>query len=138
MYYLLENNMILSDKQCNKYINYEDKENDYVTYAGKHGDMFIEIYLSNGCKEIMTISRVIKKSENVFDLIEVGDLIAFKYMDTETIDIAKVVHIYQFKDGDIDIATRGYIHSTEKIQAIYKPNSKGDYIKAWEKENEQK
>ena len=138
MYYLLENNMILSDKQCNKYINYEDKENDYVTYAGKHGDMFIENYLSNGCKEIMTISRVIKKSENVFDLIEVGDLIAFKYMDTEDIDIAKVVHIYQFKDGDIDIATRGYIHSTEKIQAIYKPNSKGDYIKAWEKENEQK
>ena len=138
MYYLLENNMILSDKQCRKYINYEDKENDYVIYAGKHGDMFIEIYLSNGCKEIRTISRVIKKSENVFDLIEVGDLIAFKYMDTETIDIAKVVHIYQFKDGDIDIATRGYIHSTEKIQAIYKPNSKGDYIKAWEKENEQK
>ena len=140
MYYLLENNMILSDKQCNKYINYEDKENDYVTYAGKHGDIFIEMYLSNGCKEIRTISKVIKKSENVFDLIEVGDLFAFKYkyMDTEAIDIAKVVHIYRYKDGDIDIATRGYVHATEKIQAIYKPNSKGDYIKVWEKENEQK
>ena len=133
MYYLLENNMILSDKQCKKYINYEDRENDYVTYEGKNGDMIIEIYLENGCKEIRTISRVVKKSENVFDLIDAGDLIAFEYMDTKHIDIEKVSSIYQRKDGDIDISTRGYVHSNEKIQAIYKANSKGDYIKVWER-----
>ena len=74
-----------------------------------------------------------KKSENLVDLIEKGDLIAFDYMDTGVIDIANV-SIYKHKDGEIDIYTRGYLHDNNKIQAIYKPNSKGDYIKVWERE----
>lgn len=132
MYYLLENNMILSDKQCNKYINYEDKENDYVTYAGKHGDMFIEIYLSNGCKEIMTISRVIKKSENVFDLIEKGNLIKLDYSTMPSRDFFVGI---RFVDN---ITFKGIHYNEDVIVAIYKENQKGDYIKVWEKENEQK
>ncbi len=74
-----------------------------------------------------------KKSENLYDLIEEGDLIAFEYMNTKHIDIAKVVFIYKHRDGEVDISTRGYLHNNEKIQAIYKPNSKGDYIKVWER-----
>lgn len=150
MYYLLENNKIYDSNnkrdvsslefdfqitiENNQLYKYYDRGNWDCNVACSHAG-----YRCIGCEDAKKKKIIPKKqSENIYDLIEVGDLIAFKYMDTEAIDIAKVVHIYQFKDGDIDIATRGYIHSTEKIQAIYKPNSKGDYIKVWEKENEQK
>jgi hypothetical protein len=75
-----------------------------------------------------------KKSENLYDLIEEGDLIAFDYMNTGVIDIEKVVFIYKQRDGEVYISTRGYLHNNEKIQAIYKLNSKGDYIKVWERD----
>lgn len=136
MYYLLENNMILSDKQCNKYINYEDRENDYVIFEDKENGNITNISFGNNyvpVNKFYSILKIIKKSENVFDLIEVGDLIAFEHVGTKHIDIAKVCYIYQRKDGDIDILTIGYLHENEKIQAIYKPNSKGDYIKVWER-----
>lgn len=128
MYYLLENNMILSDKQCKKYINYEDRENDYVTYAGQNGDMIIELYLENGCKEIMTISRVVKKSENVFDLIEKGDLIKLDY---SSYPYSEDSFYIRFVD---DMTFKGIHYNEDVIVAIYKPNSKGDYIKVWERD----
>lgn len=67
-----------------------------------------------------------KKSDNVFDLIEVGDLIEcanyhFTYVN-EVIDI------------EADVMFRGVenLVLSYNILAIYKPNSKGDYIKVWE------
>ena len=75
---------------------------------------------------------ITKQSENVYDLIEKGDLIEFQYHDTKTYDIAKVVHIDEY-----GIATRGYIHCEEKIRAIYKKDFKGNYILVWNKECEE-
>lgn len=125
MYYLTKSNGIISDKQL--------KESKGIFKCGSS----ICYYVNIDDDEFETLDHIIKESDNVFDLIEVGDLIAFKYMNTGIIDIANVGYIYKYKDGDIDISTRGYVHRLDKITAIYKPNSKGDYIKVWEKENEE-
>lgn len=130
MYYLLETNKILSDEYCRKYINYEDRENEYVTYVGSDGDMLIEEYFTNGCRRILTVSRVIKKSENVYDLIEVGDLAKREGI------ILEVTEIQTFDDEtEKEFIFDSFLNSCceSDIQAIYKPNSKGDYIKVWEK-----
>lgn len=67
-----------------------------------------------------------KKSDNVFDLIEVGDLVKTgigKIFDVRKPYIDKGLAIIPF-----------HILFLNKINitAIYKPNSKGDYIKVWE------
>ena len=124
MYYLTKSNGIISDKQI--------KESKNIFKCGSS----ICYYVNIDDDEFETLDHIIKQSDNVLDLIEVGDLIAFEYMDTGVIDIAKVVHIYKYKNGDIDISTIGYVHANEKIQAIYKQNVNGDYIKVWEKESE--
>lgn len=130
MYYLLESKKILADEYCRKYINYEDRENEYVTYVGNDGDMLIEEYFANGCRRILTISRVIKKSENIYDLIEVGDLVKRDGI------ILEVTEIQTFDDEtEKEFIFDSFLNSCceSDIQAIYKPNSKGDYIKVWEK-----
>lgn len=133
MYYLLESKKILTDEYCRKYINYEDRENEYVTYAGNDGDMLIKEHFANGCRRILTISiisRVIKKSENIYDLIEVGDLVKRDGI------ILEVTEIQTFDDEtEKEFIFDSFLNSCceSDIQAIYKPNSKGDYIKVWEK-----
>ena len=113
MFYLIENNKIIKHSDKTQVEKYGDT--NYLKYKNRNKLSFIKA-----------------QSDNVLDLIEVGDLIAFEYMDTGVIDIAKVVHIYKYKNGDIDISTIGYVHANEKIQAIYKPNANGDYIKVWD------
>ena len=82
--------------------------------------------------EHMYQSRLIKKSENIFDLIEKGDLIAFQYKDTVIRDIETVTHVYKYSDK-IDVYTSIGLHNNDKIEIIYKPNSKGDYFIVWER-----
>ena len=74
---------------------------------------------------------ILKKSENVADFIEVGDLIRY---DNEFLGANILEEVYK-ADGRLVI--RDYYEVTSLyILAIYKPNKKGDYIKVWEKENE--
>lgn len=74
--------------------------------------------------------KIKKQSENVFDLIETGDLVAQKKMfGCEEIDNISLVCS---KDDKLINCFYCAIFE-DKVCAIYKPNSKGDYIKVWER-----
>lgn len=62
-----------------------------------------------------------KQSENVFDLIEQEDLIKIKMGDT--FSILEVCRI------------NGGVSGMKHIYAIYKPDSKGNFIKVWEEKD---
>lgn len=115
MYYLTENNEIISDEE----------------------------------KEKMNVSNNFKKqSDNIFDLIEVGDLVEegdfneiykVKIFDNGNDEFRnKVFDKYNgdlyVKYEDCDDEYYSYIETlgTINIVKIYKPNEKGDYIKVWE------
>ena len=91
---------------------------------------FEEYYKSNsieaklGYLEVGGIKRLVKKSENIYDLIEEGDLIQWG----EANNIIKI----DFNDS---INILDLLKTDNAITAIYKPNEKGDYIKVWEHEN---
>lgn len=69
-----------------------------------------------------------KKSDNVYDLIEEGDLVQWGDMK----DIMKVNN----RDDIFCKSVFKTFKNDKLITAIYKPNSKGDYIKVWERESE--
>ena len=101
MYYLTENNEIISDEE----------------------------------KEKMNVSNNFKKqSENVFDLIEVGDLIQCHNSYSACVK-RKAKSYDRHRVFMNDFSTIFDKH----ILAIYKPNQRGNYIKVWEvKDNESK
>lgn len=69
-----------------------------------------------------------KKSENLYDLIEVGDLIRY---DDEFLGAFPLREVY-LEYGELQLLDGTGIKFLN-ITAIYKPNSKGDYIKVWER-----
>ena len=75
---------------------------------------------------------ILKKSENVFDFIEVGDLVEFNW----SYGIGKVTNnSYHKAFCEITInKTLGVVD--ENILKFYKLNKNGDYIKVWERVNE--
>ena len=92
--------------------------------------------ISDEEKSNMNVSNNFKKqSENVFDLIEVGDLIKYVYYDNS-------VSISNVDESDLKRLTAInslYDNIRKSVRTIYKPNSKDDYIKVWEaKDNESK
>lgn len=118
MYYLTENNEIISDEE----------------------------------KEKMNVSNNFKKqSDNVFDLIEVGDLV--EEGDFNEIYKVKIFdngndkfrdRVFDKYNGDLyvryvacDDEYYSYIETlgTINIVKIFKPNEEGDYIKVWEADN---
>lgn len=68
-------------------------------------------------------------SEDIFDLIEIGDLVELNMVD----GMPTTIHKYEQYDleamRDLQIVDRYCI-------AIYKPNKNGDYIKVWRKNDE--
>ena len=70
-----------------------------------------------------------KKSENLVDLIEVGDLVRY---DDEFLGAFPLRQAY-LNYGELQLLDGVDIKSLS-IMEIYKPNSKGDYIKVWERE----
>lgn len=100
MFYLLENNRIIDSDEYFKY-----------AYAYKNGITYYNIAIK-------------KQSENVFDLIENGDLIKIKMCDT--FNILEVCRI------------NGGVNGMKHIIAIYKPDSKGNFIKVWEVKEDEK
>lgn len=123
MYYLLENNMILSDKQCNKYINYEDKNNQYVIFEDNENGNITSIDFVNNyvpVNKFYSISKIKNQSENIWDLVDrENDLLKLVLLND-------YVNIIQAKSVNGKFEDLNFC-------AIYKPNSKGDYIKVWER-----
>ena len=126
MYYLLENEKII-DSKISYTVNFPYWEiKDNCLFAKSKNDK-----LARPCNE----NKIKKQSENVFDLIENGDLIkSYRYEsrdETDGYDINNVDRVEKDRAG-ILIAGFNVFVSNDDILAIYKPNEKGDYIKVWE------
>ena len=118
MYYLLENNRII-DSEISYTTNFPYWEiKDNCLFAKSKNDKLVR-----PCNE----NKIKKQSENVYDLIEFGDLVQTNYgslRDVRGIQSDSVVIQY-----DCCI----YF---ENIIAIYKLDANGNYIKVWEKKDE--
>ena len=143
MFYLLNslyskvwNKRIVCDKQLLD--SYKERGIDYC------GEPEIEIYQNPSKKlELHIIGKrkddskyiyanegiVENQSKNVFDLIEVGDLIKINFDTTDP----TIIDVTYKESHFSTIAIKYY---PETILSIYKPNEKGDYIKVWEKKDE--
>lgn len=123
MFYLLENNKIIDSE------NYKEP---YI--LSKDVIRNREVLFLTSFKDQVSVKGTIKKqSENVFDLIEEGDLIK---------DENHLYEVSEISNGEKDNGRKSAIsqpgmhkHWEWEIEAIYKPNSKGDYIKVWEKKD---
>lgn len=113
MYYLLKDRMIVDTKKLNQI--------DYTYNVDSREFKFNNI-------------TIVKQSEEVFELIEEGDLVAFNY-NKDSIDVVSVRSVDKDPDdGSIQILSRGYAHDLDAIIAIYKLDSKGNYMKVWQKD----
>lgn len=137
MYYLLNNNRVIDTNDKTFKSNYFERSgltfysietpDEYHTHIG-----LCDIY-TNHTYEFS--SRDIKKqSDNVFDLIEVGDLIK----DDDCVYEVREITYNGYSDNRRSFVSQpaGFKHHKWEITSIYKPNSIGDYIKVWEKESE--
>ena len=77
------------------------------------------------------MGKIKKQSENVYDLIEVGDLV--KYED-DFLGATLLAEVYM-NYGKLSLFDETDIKNLD-ILAIYKPDEKGNYIKVWEKKDE--
>ena len=111
MFYLLEDNRII-DSEKTKYF-------DLYTRFG----FLLEI---DGETVIKNLGKIKKQSENVYELIESGDLVLTSYGSLRKI-----------KENKNNIVITEFRTSIEykDIIIIYKPSSNGDYIKVWEKKD---
>ena len=131
MYYLTESGWITSDKEIEK--------NPRLHKIGNS----IGEYTIDDCA-FETLDYIVKQSENVFDLIEVGDLVCDDYGE---IYIVKIFdngndkyrdRCFERYNGELyvkyeacDDEYYSYIETIYSIDIIkiYKPNKNGDYIK---------
>ena len=78
--------------------------------------------------QVFKYDKIIKKSENVFDLIDWNnDLVRLTFTDGESFIVHCKINKSEFNVGFYDV---------EWISAIYKPDNKGNYIKVWERKQE--
>lgn len=101
---------------------------DHRPYYNKKENYYFDIEYDYDTGKLTDI-KLKTFSENVFDLIEIGDLIELN-MDKES---PTIVHKYE----QYDIEAMRELKLIERYCiAIYKPNKNGDYIKVWRKHNE--
>ena len=123
MFYLLENNRIIdSNTLFTKNIPLWEVKDNLLFAKSKNGKL-IKPYKYNAIKN---------QSENVFELIEIGDLIK---------DDDRVYEVRKISDGKDYDGRKSAIsqpcmfkHWEWEIEAIFKPDDKGNYIKVWERE----
>lgn len=114
MFYLLENNRIIdSNTLFTKNIPLWEVKDNLLFAKSKNGKL-IKPYKYNAIKI---------QSENVFDLIEKGDLVE----NFSTISqVFKIINSTIFTPLDIPF-------DVSLVIKIYKPDGKGNYIKVWER-----
>ena len=129
MFYLLENNKIIDSRisYTSNFPYWEIKDN--CLFAKSKNDKLVRPYNENKIK---------KQSENVFDLVDVGDLIkSYRYESRDESDGYDINNVDRVDKGGAVILIAGFnvFVSNDDILAIYKPDSKGNYIKVWENQN---
>lgn len=117
MFYLLEDNRIIDSEELKRKLHLDAKlgiiDNELIVTLEN-----FPIYRSE--------SKIKKQSENVYDLIEKGDLVkTIVDLIYQVVMIAKNTIIAPQWAFDLAVVT-----------AIYKPDEKGNYIKVWEKKDE--
>lgn len=117
MFYLLENNRII-DSEISYTTNFPYWEvKDNRLYAKSKNDKIVRPYNENKIKT---------QSENVYDLIEKGDLV-------KTI-VDSIYHVIIVQKNTI-FAPQCFF-DLAVVNAIYKPDANGNYIKVWEAKDE--
>ena len=113
MYYLLENNRIIDSE------NYKEP---YILSKDIIRNREV-LFLTSFKDQVLVQGPIKKQSENVFDLIDWKN------------DLVRVND--RFYGCDVMSKVRRQIleENNYLIDAIYKPNSNGDYIKVWEKKD---
>lgn len=119
MYYLLENNRII-DSEISYTTNFPYWEvKDNRLYAKSKNNKIVRPYNENEIK---------KQSENVYDLIDWDkDLVRIAWSDKRSFIIDCTINKSDFNDE---------YYSLEWINAIYKQDANGNYIKVWEAKDE--
>ncbi|MBR6515882.1 MAG: hypothetical protein IKT40_03385 [Bacilli bacterium] len=117
MFYLLEDNRIIDSENLPKNVKIEKIAKD-----DKDNAFFIQIQYLDFLKT-RKIGYIKKQSENVYDLIDWNE------------DLIKVNdNIYECRvlpNWRLTIL----LENNYLVDAIYKPDANGNYIKAWEKKN---
>jgi hypothetical protein len=124
MFYLLENNRIIdSNVSYTKVLPFWEEKEGRLFAKGKSGKSY----------QVFKYDKIKKQSENVFDLIEMGDLLYMPFDCNGT-----VVHRFDMFKCYKYNAFHCSIHIVHEkgIFAIYKPDEKGNYINVWEREEE--
>jgi hypothetical protein len=119
MFYLLENNRIIdSNVSYTKVLPFWEEKEGRLFAKCKSGKSY----------QVFKYDKIIKQSENVFDLIDWNnDLVRLTFTDGENFIAHCKTNKIDFNDGFYDF---------EWISAIYKPDGKGNYIKVWERKEE--
>lgn len=127
MYYLLEDNRIIDSKNIRVDLDLPFEVDFYVQKD--------EIVLTIDHIYFEHIS-IIKKVENVYDLIEVGDLVRYfdNIYEIKKFEIERQIVYMDTQNG---LCLPSVTRFMELLNAIYKPDSKGNYIKAWEKKEDE-
>lgn len=119
MFYLLEDNRIIDSE---KYIN-------SILNKGKNSEKNYEYLYEIRNGQSYYYGKIKKQSEDVFDLIEKGDLITEKRIWCNE-EVYVIANVWSKEDKLIHC-----FHSTlfdDDVLAIYKPDANGNYIKVWE------
>lgn len=128
MYYLLENNRII-DSRMSYTVNipyWEIKDN--CLFAKSKNDKLVRPYNKNKIK---------KQSENVYELIEVGDIVKY-YGNLYEVKKFEIYHEIVYMDTALGLCMPSVNRLMELLKAIYKPDEKGNYIKVWEVKEDEK
>lgn len=128
MFYLLENNKIIETNSAEWYcgrlkviLNEEEryKYNNHISWN-----------LKDGFYKYFTVKN---QSENVFDLIEEGDLLYMPFdCNGAMVHRFDMFKCYKYNAFHCSI----HIVHEKGIFAVYKPDDKGNYIKVWERKEE--
>lgn len=117
MFYLLYDNRIIdSNVSYTKVLPFWEEKEGRLFAKCKSGKSY----------QVFKYDKIKKQSENVFDLIEEGDLVE----NFSTISqVIKIINNTVITSLDIPF-------DVSLIIKIYKPDEKGNYIKVWERKDE--
>ena len=150
MYYLLESSYskvwderIVSDnellEQYSEYESFCKLKLEIYKNPSDRLELHVKGIRENGSKFFISNKGLIKKqSENVFDLIEVGDLVNLDKTLNQVIAILKEDKRTIFEIGDNKWFSYKELNNylNNNLFAIYKPDANGNYIKVWDKKGE--